>query len=349
MANLSRKITFLTLSAVMLLIGCGVLSCDGGGTARPLFICATHDADGDGQWTDEELVRGIFALTLSGDDVQVKRISEPSFWHDNVAVSPPGNRIAYTSLRQDINGDGIVNPLFDNAGGVGVHAANPDGSKEIGLLYVDDSQEAPSALTWSRDGKQLAINLGSAGWSIINADGSNLREMSWVDFTASEAYNDFNRAFSPDGSQRVWPLVEGGWTVTPADATMADARNVPPMTDWPSLALAWSPDGTRILLASQPETNMSSPFPPAQTLHAIKADGSGLTQLSAQGEASASAGWSPDGKQVAFLSWWDDTDSDGVADAKRDSPALYVVNADGSQKRRLLSEAYRLQPDCLAW
>ena len=74
---------------------------------------------------------------------------------------------------------------------------------------------------------------------------------------------------------------------------------------------AWSPDGTRIVYASNSPSG--GPF----RIWLMNADGSGQTQLTPDGSSSVREGepaWSPDGTQIAF---------------DRDI-TLYVMNADGS-------------------
>jgi len=321
-------------------------------SAASLFVCARFDADANGEFLGEEEVQGIFAVTVMGQQSQAERISEAAFWHDDLVVSPTGDRIAYTSMREDTNDDGIVLPMFDSDSPVTVYTANLDGSDEIELLSLGKDQGFPSELMWSRDGQQLAIRMSfPLNVLILNADGSNQQQMSLADFTTSEIYGDFSPTFSPDGTQRILANSDGGVVVVSSDKTYSDVQDNPPLTDSPFLSLAWSPDGTRILMASRSKSDEFAPQPPPSTLYAINADGGGnLTQLSALGEFSEMglASWSPDGKRIAFLAFLEDTDGDGYVDKSRSGdPILFMVNEDGNQKQRLLSDEYQL--GCLGW
>jgi Tol biopolymer transport system component len=82
-----------------------------------------------------------------------------------------------------------------------------------------------------------------------------------------------------------------------------------------TLPLAWSPDGSRLAVETgglfvvdvatgdKRKLSENAPYPPA---------------------------WSPDGTQLAFTFW----EGDGLSQ----SPAVYVVNADGSGQPRKLTE-----------
>ena len=80
---------------------------------------------------------------------------------------------------------------------------------------------------------------------------------------------------------------------------------------WSDAQPAWSPDGTKIAFVSG-------------GIHSMNADGSGDTQLAADGTDPA---WSPDGAKIAFVS-----QRDGSAE-------IYSMNADGSGEIRLTSNS----------
>ena len=80
---------------------------------------------------------------------------------------------------------------------------------------------------------------------------------------------------------------------------------------------SWSPDGQRILFTrGEVMTNID--------IYAMDADGSGQLRLTEHPERDQRAAWSPDGTQIAFVS-------------QRDGDvAVWIMNADGSQKRKLV-------------
>ena len=72
----------------------------------------------------------------------------------------------------------------------------------------------------------------------------------------------------------------------------------------------------------------------------IKTDGSGERRLTDQAKGCAgSPAWSPDGRRIAFVRWYDDPSGQN-----RDFPgAIYVVDADGSGTRQLTRRAFRIE------
>jgi hypothetical protein len=327
-------------AAMLVLLGLALLLAGCGGTAsggRPIFITAWHDANGDGQFLGDEQLPGIFAVAADGDEVT--RISEAGFWHIGSSVSPAGDRMSYSAWREDTNGDGAADAYDEQA----IYAADLDGSNEVEIMRSGTI----AAGLWSRDGTRLAVQYGEQGdWLIVNADGSGSRSLAQEQFQATE-YSAFDWLISPDGSLRIEIGTGPTWFVVDADRTPGDLGGAVPLTDEVSdyMLIGWAPDSERILLVTREGgTQQAFPWEVPITLYSIKADGSGLTQLSSTGGSSELAQWSPDGTQVAYLSWWEDADGDGVAEQQRDrqSPALYVVNADGSEGRRLLGDEYRI-------
>lgn len=89
---------------------------------------------------------------------------------------------------------------------------------------------------------------------------------------------------------------------------------------------AWSPDGT--LIAFYRYTN----DPDGEDIHVMNADGGNIKRLTKGPETDVHPTWSPDGKRIAFTRQsWEQKDGAWV---KR-SWAIYVINPDGSDLRRL--------------
>ena len=97
----------------------------------------------------------------------------------------------------------------------------------------------------------------------------------------------------------------------------------------------WSPDGSSIVFsrdpAGTPDTDIG--------IWKIGVDGSGLEQLT-EGAADLDAQWSPDGSRILFLRSSHDGDllCDGTT-CRDAAPAIFVMDADGSDLRRLSDHA----------
>lgn len=205
---------------------------------------------------------------------------------------------------------------------------------------------------------------------MMRADGSRRRRL-----TRSGRGIDFDPDFSPDGRRVVFRSSRGRYApdrygigleaIRVVDVRTGHQRQIQPRTG--GLFPAWSPDGTAIAFSG-----LRSDGAPVDTIQLMRPDGSGLVDLGMPGEV---ATWSPDGKTIAFAShpgngnWavWtmsrDGSDRRQLthpvlrppAGAHGDDPAawspdgsrilyssevrgdheLFVMNADGSGKRRV--------------
>jgi Tol biopolymer transport system component len=233
---------------------------------------------------------------------------------------------------------------------------DPDGSHEHAL---PDGGLQPGI--WSPDGRRLVVSYlahddapgpsADDGWmrpALVNADGS--------DFKVLDAYPDRKLnlvpiGWSPDQS-RIYVFSGydaadvadvGLFTVRSSDG--GGLRSVLPSAPKDTLsgiagdscarpdAVHLSPDGLNLVV------NRES-VGACGTLLVLHADGTGMRDLSPDGTATVeleawdflerggiSETWSPDGSQIAF----------GAYVVKADSTALYVVDADGSGLRQIVS------------
>jgi Tol biopolymer transport system component len=204
-----------------------------------------------------------------------------------------------------------------------------DGSQETALADVHDC-----CGSWSPDGTIISVpdNLASSRLlpATLNVDGTGYV----VHSVGLPTVNLAPAGWSPDGERFLFE----GWDDTDPSRTglyvsegfdVADAAPVQITTAVAhDIALAWSPDGTRVLLIRVircPEDDCE-----VGDLFIVDADGSDLIQLNPEGTSvscCSPASWSPDGTQVAFAGV--SLDAAGAPDFTRS--AVYAADADGSR------------------
>lgn len=231
------------------------------------------------------------------------------------------------------------------------------------------ARQIPPARLASLHGLIAYSTRGGDIWT-MRADGSHRRRL-----TRSGRGVDFDPDFSPDGRQIVFRSSRGRYApdrysigleaIRVVDVRTRRQRQIQPHTG--GLFPAWSPDGSAIAFSG-----LRSTGGPVDTIQLMRPDGGGVVDLGMPGEVST---WSPDGKTIAFAShpgdgnWavWsmrrDGSDRRHLthpvlrppAGAHGDAPAdwspdgsrilystevagdreLFVMNADGSHKRRV--------------
>ena len=216
-----------------------------------------------------------FDATWSPDGTQIafrsERGGDPEIWLMNAdgsgrhrltrglspAWSPDGSKIAYASP-----GD-ILCPPGRGLRCSGLSIMNADGSGQHRVPNTDGG-EYP---TWSPDGERIAFNSNLSGdhvMYIVHIDGSHVVDLSGVG-------EGWQVDWSPDGrsilftSERDHPN-----HYTDIYVMRPDGSGVQRLTDARAYTPAWSPDGSRIVFS-------------APGLFVMRADGSGITSLRAEG------------------------------------------------------------------
>ena len=293
---------------------------------------------------------GLQALTTKAETVAFP------YW------SPDGSRIAYlccsgfNSSLWVMNADGSGMRKL-TTGRAGAPAWSPDGQR---IAYDDQVDGA----IWTvrpdgSDARRLAADSGGASWS---PDGTKIVSFSWRDFPGQDQRNelylmdangsnqvrltdneaeDVEPTWSPDGSRIAFTSSRDGSSdiyVAAADGSGQRRLTTDPA---PDEGPAWSPDGSIILFTSYRDG--ADPLSLGQgnaEIFTVTPDGAGPTNLTHDPDWEGYPAWSPDGERIAF------SINNGV------EFDLYVMNADGSGKRRLagVKGANGIANDCCpAW
>jgi TolB protein len=209
--------------------------------------------------------------------------------------SPDGRRIAFgTGVYQQGR---FLDIDVVNADGSGLHAFGLKSSSVGG---------APSR---SPDGRHL-VWADHGGFAVANPDGSGLRQL-------RVSGNNGSPVYTRDGKQiAFWRSEHNGTSINVVNANGGGVTRVRLIAGGLGDKIDWSPDGTRIAFNSGFDDNRKS-----GNVFTIKADGTGLVQLTHASGGKVNDGldsWSPNGKQIAFVS-----NTSGTYE-------IYVMNADGT-------------------
>jgi WD40 repeat protein len=290
-------------------------------------------------------VIGAISLAASGRRLALlsdtSATSVGSVWNSEAAWSPLGDRIAYSSTPEGdfrfaaikiIGADGASPRKITNQT-LGEYRADytpdwsPDGSRLaftrrevstdsnrswIWTMNTDGSDQRKltrgSEPAWSPDGMKIAFTRETGGVSVINTDGSGLRDLT-SDFSGGPDW-------SPDGSMLAF------WSSTPQSpfevrVMNSDGTNVHDVTA--GLNPGWSADG-RIAFTRGPDPS---------EVRVVNPDGSNDHRIADGLDPS----WSPDSARLAI------TRANSKNSSERD---IFVINANSSAETRLTTA--KLEP-----
>jgi Tol biopolymer transport system component len=242
-------------------------------------------------------------FVMNADGSGQRNLSRHPAHDSDPAWSPDGRRIAFLSRRD---------------GEQEIYVVNADGSQLQRLTHSARFEFGPA---WSPDGRKIAftrLTRGNGGLFVMNADGSGQRRLTYARGWSFPG----GAAWSPDGRMLAFSAHNDGDAelyVINADGSKRRNLTRNPAGD---VFRAWLPDG-RIVLASDRNGNGD--------LYVMNADGGGLRNLSRDWgqDLPRSRYWpwavlSPGGDKVFFVR----------GNGSRGS--LYVMNADGSGRRKLV-------------
>jgi Tol biopolymer transport system component len=196
-----------------------------------------------------------------------------------------------------------------------LHVANVDGSDLVRLDELRGDEQTPN---WSPDGRKVAIRWVPRDYDntpllILDAQTSRV-----LNLTRRTGLRGFSPSWSPDGSRLVTAAKRRPNEQLSLYVMRADGSNVRRITpgDREAQYATWSPDGSRIAFTYVVDGGFD--------LFTIRPDGTALRRLTSEGAGGQNNWpmWSPDGTRIAW--------------GRRDE--IWVMNADGSDKRFLTRE-----------
>jgi dipeptidyl aminopeptidase/acylaminoacyl peptidase len=271
----------------------------------------------------------------------------------SVALSPDGRYIAYTITLRDrpgrpygqlwvmdlsteksvrLGGDESAGGPLWSADGKWIAFHGADGGKQGLLIARPDASDttflAPLANTnsplpgtgkevaWSPDGKQIAFVSSTAGEGAAEANGDPMvitRYLYKPD--AGEGFTHFNN------NQRLHIFVVDLAT-----------RKIQQLTqgDYDEHSIDWSPDGKKLVFASNREPNQDEFF--NYDLFTLQLSDNSMRRLAATEYCEYDASWSPDGKSIVYRGT-----RRGLTDRETtmEDTHIWLMNADGSNRREI--------------
>lgn len=205
---------------------------------------------------------------------------------------------------------------------------------------------------WSPEGDAVAFTVdrsepyGEGGFPetdiyVVTADGIRLRRLTRDGRSMSPAWSPDGRTIifarrgeieEPSSFEAYRRMSVTLWTMT--DEGQQQRPVFEPVEGRIDAPAGWSPDGSRFLFTREPVAlpGLGARIIRRAAIYVIDADGSELTKLADQGTDPA---WSPEGSRIAFVSDRDRNGELGYGDTVRYAHELYLMDADGSNQRRL--------------
>jgi Tol biopolymer transport system component len=210
--------------------------------------------------------------------------------------SPDGTKIAYLSARALDGTDTLNTNAVQN-----LWVMNADGTGSTPVTKLTGANAVTTSFTWSPDGTQFMTLANRALDGGPGPDGDNTENL-WV--------------LAADGSTATLVTPQGQTTALGA-ATIG--------------AVAWSPDGSKIVFISAIPLNGEAAPNSAQNLWIMNPDGTGalhLTPFDGNGVQLQFPVWSPNGSKIFFSS--DGATGGTNAPNLNNTANIWVVNADDS-------------------
>ena len=271
-----------------------------GGNNRRILFASDRDAPGNFE---------IYSMNPDGSGIA--RLTNSAGPDVAPAWSPDGKRIAFVSLRHDSFGE--------------IYVMNADGT---GVRRVTESDGIDTSPTWSKDGKRIAFvsmrNDPFGDIYTVNDDGSDVSRV--TDYAGADA----EPSWSADGKQIAFVSDRDGLSDLTTDLYVVtlDTRQVSRLTnealDVDVHEPSWAPGGKQIAYSTSYDSGDDIIL--TSDVFVINVDDRLITRLT-DGPGTAvqdlAPSWSPDGKQIAYVS------------IRGGNSEIFIMNADGNSVSRL--------------
>jgi len=265
----------------------------------------------------------IYTIQPDGSGLhQVVRTDEEHKYDYYPSWSPDGLRIVTSGQMQNPDGYWTITEL---------QVFSPDGTG-FEHLPIFGYTEDPA---WSPDGAHILF-IRDRGLFSTTPDGTLP--------TLIES-NAWSPAWSPDGGRIAFVRPDAGpYEDTDLYTMRADGSGAQRLLDLPGWVMSpsWSPDGSTIVFSYAAREARDEPGPgqlpytySGANIYSVSATGGEPVQLTESGTDKDPV-WSPDGSTIVFQ-------SDRLSVFPTSTPDLYLMDADGSNERRLTTTIHCLQ------
>lgn len=222
-----------------------------------------------------------------------------------LAWSPQEDFIAFIGAKPAIPGTSIFRVASDGT--------------QLSNLFPGPTIAEYFGLRWAPQGDRLAALAGKDGYhvAVMKSDGSEMTYITeWQPTQDTETFDQVvglwsELSWSPDGH---WLIYASASSNNNRDLFIVDLSGEHlTQIDLPGFELgaSWAPDGRQIVFESRTVQDKSD-------IYVVDKDGSSLTNLTLGVGANVYPAWSPDNRQIAFI-----TNRDG-------NQEIYLINPDGS-------------------
>ena len=254
----------------------------------------------------------VYLISSDGTGERQLTFSKPGEFSRTPRVSPDGQRVVFHG-RREVDGEGLY--MMTCADG------------HVMRLTATGTSPGPA---WSPDGRQIAFDMGvGAGRAIwiVDVATTKVRKLEGLPSDSS------GPSWSSDGKRIAFVSKDAvTWEIFEIELGSGRVRQLTHTIDagTTSQGPVWSPDGSRIAFDRSHDGNFD--------VYVMNADGSNVVQLTHDPAEDSRPRWSPDGRSIAFHSTRDHPE--GVAPSDTLFLEVYIMQADGSNVRRLTTNQY---------